>query len=525
VAAGFAGHAWLQVRSTTARWSDIMRNSAARTAAVIESAMHYAMLLNRKDDIEHTLHEIATSPDVAGIRIYDKQGKIVSSSQRHEVGTHVDMRADACVMCHSRAKPLSKVTSPEHVRVYRNGRGMPIVGFIQPIENAPECSDAACHAHPADQTVLGVLDVQLSAMGMEDAQRSARSQLYITTLAVVLIVAAGVIVLVNRLVRRPVMRLMAGTERISRGDLTVQISATSGDELGDLARAFNQMTADLHRARQELTDWSRELEDRISAKTQEVATMQRQQMQVEKMASLGKLSAVVAHELNNPLGGILTYGKLVARKLGKESIATNVREELERYLSMIQSEATRCGDIVRNLLLFARRGGGKRSPVRASDVAMRTSMLVGHQFELHHIELDVRTCEDDLVTGDQAELQQALLALLLNAGEATASDQGRVVLAVDSDDDSVTFTIEDNGAGIPSDVLPHVFEPFFSTKEQGGVGVGLAVAYGIARRHGGTIDVTSEASRGTVFRMRIARDPDVPVEAAADHTPDEEVLL
>jgi len=506
VVVGFVGHAVHESMTRAERWSELTRSSAQQIALLVEDGTHHAMLRNHREEVQQTLRKIAGDPGIAGLRIYDKQGVVAFSSEESEIGRQVDMHAEACALCHRGSRPLSSVLTHERVRRFQSERGEGIMGLIEPISNAPECASGACHAHPPSQTILGILDVQLSTAQADTAQQGARRELAIATVVFILIVGTGVAWFVQHFVRRPVLRLKLGTERVASGDLDAVIPVDSDDELGELATAFNHMTGDLRRSREEVAAWSRELEDRIAEKTAELSLLQHQQVHVEKMASLGKLSAVVAHELNNPLGGILTYAKLVERKLNKRPAGDEDSSEIHRYLGLIQSESMRCGDIVRNLLLFARQSPGKRQNVRVNELVERTAMLVRHQFDQQGSSLQVRRLEgDDQVTGDQAELLQATLVLTMNAMEALPAGHGEVVLGVEADAEQVTIAVRDNGSGIPPDILPSIFEPFFSTKEKGGTGVGLAVAYGIARRHGGDIAVTSVVGQGSTFRLRVPR--------------------
>jgi two-component system NtrC family sensor kinase len=233
---------------------------------------------------------------------------------------------------------------------------------------------------------------------------------------------------------------------------------------------------------------------------------------MEKMASLGKLSATVAHELNNPIAGMLTYTRLVQRVLAEQRLDADVRRELDGYLSVLQHECSRCGTIVQNLLLFARRTGAEMTPTDVNEVVERSLMLVRHHLEIAGVRLHRERFEGDpAIIADPGQLQQALVALLVNAVEAikeSGDGDGELTVRVDGDADEVRIHIADSGVGIPPEVLPRIFEPFFSTKDkESGVGLGLAVVYGIVQRHGGEIDVDSVPGRGATFHLRLPRRP------------------
>jgi two-component system NtrC family sensor kinase len=275
------------------------------------------------------------------------------------------------------------------------------------------------------------------------------------------------------------------------------------------------MTRDLRAAKQELTAWSDRLESRLAEKTDELNRTQRQVVHMEKMASLGKLSATVAHELNNPLAGILNYAKLVERTVRESDRAEQEKQELTRYLNLVHKEAGRCGGIVRNLLLFARQSGVEFALHPLNDIIERALMLVRHHLEMSNVQAETKLVDgDDRIVCDADQIQQALLALFVNAVEAMP-DGGTLIVEARPTGEELTLTVSDTGVGIPVGAVSRVFEPFFSTKEQtSAAGLGLAVVYGIVRRHGGDIEVDSEVGRGTTFTIVLPRRP----EAGAQRT-------
>ncbi len=509
VVAGGILQAFVGARATSSQWMDFLEQSAGRTSELIKTGTYYGMLLNRKEEIHRTIAQIAQTPDVAGVRIYDKRGVIIFSADRAEIGRTVDLQAEACVVCHDRAEPLHSVPARSRTRLYTNADGGRILGLISPIENQPECSSGGCHAHPKDQTVLGVLDVMMSLSSADERMATMNRDLALSSLLMIAVIGASSALFIYRVVRVPVLRLIRGTERVARGDLDSRIDVGTRNQIGQLAVSFNAMTDELKAARQELTAWSDKLEKKVVEKTDELSHAHQQIVQMEKMASLGKLSATVAHELNNPLAGILTYSKLIGRSLGEEGFAPGDREEIARYLDLIQKESRRCGDIVRNLLAFARASGGEFALQHLNPILERAAMLIRHHLEMKGIRLEnVPIAGDDQIVCDADQVQQAILALLVNAVEAMPQG-GTLTLRAEGDADAVRIAVADSGVGIPAEVLPNIFEPFFSTKEGGtGVGLGLSVVYGIVQRHAGRVDVESAVGRGTTFTLRFPRKQD-----------------
>ncbi len=522
--AAFTGYAWFSIRTTAEHWRGTLHKDAQRCTTVIEKSIYHGMLLNRKEDVHGIIRTIAEAPGVAGVSVYDKQGVVIFSAAEDEIGRQVDLQAEACVICHDREEPLRSLPTANRVRVYRDARGRRLLGLIHPIGNEPACSDAACHAHPPEQTVLGVLDVKMS-MTEADADLAAISRQIVTAaVATTLLVGLFSAVFINVVVRRPVRRLIEGTSEVAHGELTTKLHVRGHDEIAQLARAFNAMTRDLRRAHLENELWSQTLEQKIVEKTEEASRSQRQVVHMEKMASLGRLAATVAHELNNPLAGILNYARLVARDLESGEGTSESRKEDTRYLAVISKEAGRCGDIVRNLLLFSRHDAVEVALHSLNEIVERALMLVRHHLEMAQMKLETRLLaagEDQLVC-DAGQVQQALVALLVNAVDARDEDEDEPILrvtleAIGGDDGQVRLKIADNGVGIAAEILPQIFDPFFTTKDgASGAGLGLSVVYGIVRRHGGTIAVDSEPGRGASFEILLPRRPAKPTPGEGD---------
>ncbi|MCY2995346.1 MAG: ATP-binding protein [Planctomycetota bacterium] len=504
-----AVYAMIGFRSTKEDFLRFVRADMDRYSGLIKRATHDGMLLNHKEGVQATIKRLAKGPEIAAIRVYDKKGTIVMSAHEDEIGQLIGRSSATCHSCHflHETKDAAVLEDSSLLRVTE---GPEAIRHLAVIENEPACATAACHAHPPDLRVLGVLDLEMSMAPFEDAVRRAQKQFLWTTLILIFIVCVVAAVFIRRVVQRPIEKLYKGTRRIAEGDLDTRIEVRGRHELGRLAEAFNQMAGDLSAARREVTEWSQTLEDKVIAKTEELSRAHRQVLQMEKMASLGKLAATVAHEINNPLGGVLIYARLVRRELAAQPIADDVRTELTRYLSLIEQECSRCGGIVQNLLLFARQSGAEMAPLDLNEVFERSLMLIRHHLEISGVKLHYELLSGNReMVADAGQIQQALIALLVNAVEAMKGLEGgerELTVRLHGTDDEVQIDIADTGAGIPPEVLPQIFEPFFSTKDvENGVGLGLAVVYGIVQRHGGRIEVESQVGQGTLFRVFLPR--------------------
>jgi two-component system NtrC family sensor kinase len=299
---------------------------------------------------------------------------------------------------------------------------------------------------------------------------------------------------------------MRGTDRLAEGHLDYRIRVESSDELGMLAESFNEMARELDDANAGLRQAAQTLEERIQRKTAQLEAAQRGLIQTEKMVSLGRLAATVAHEVNNPLFGMLTYARLTIKDLERGNYDQPARARMLDNLRIIERESRRCGDLMKNLLAFARQAPPQRAPVQLNVVVDRAVRLVAHQYELAGTAL-ITELPPDLpeVPCDAGQIQQVLIVLLANAAEALGKG-GEVVVrtAADAGRQGVLFSVSDNGPGIAPDLAEKIFEPFFSTKDhQHRTGLGLAVAKGIIDRHGGSIELDSAPGAGAEFTIHL----------------------
>ena len=410
VAAALLVQSYLSFQNTKTHFTRFVEADATRTASLILRATHDGMLLGRLDEVQATVVRLARAPDVHAIRVFDKRGRVMLSSNPAEIGRIVQsISADR-----------------------------PVVQDLQVIRKEEGCARSGCHANDKQNAVMGVLDVEMSLVPLEHALHSAKMRVIWTTLAMLIAITIATSMLLRRVIIEPITRLEV-----------------------------------LH---------------------------------MEKMASLGKLSATVAHELNNPISGMLTYARLVERELVEQPIEPGIREEIDRYLHLVQQECTRCGQIVQNLLVFAKRGDSEMTELDIGEVIQRSLMLVHHHMEMSHVILNTDLAEERAyVTGDAGQLEQALVALLVNAVEAMPKG-GTLSVRLSTTSEDVAIEVSDSGTGIAPDVLPQIFEPFFTTKHnESGAGLGLAVVYGIIHRHDGDIAVQSTVNIGTTFHIRLPR--------------------
>jgi two-component system NtrC family sensor kinase len=302
---------------------------------------------------------------------------------------------------------------------------------------------------------------------------------------------------------RPVAALVQATRRVAKDQLELEVPVTWKGELGILATSFNDMTRSLRTTKRDLDTLMHDLERQVEERTSALRSAQDQLVRTEKLTSLGKLSASIAHEINNPLAGILTFAKLIVRTLEQGTPDDATRRALVKHLLLVQRETERCSAIVRNLLDFARERPLALKDVSVNHVVDEAVQLLGNQIQIQGVTLEKTLRQVPPVDADFGQIRQACVNVIMNACEAM-SRGGKLVIetALVEGGKWVEMSFQDTGPGIPPDHLSRIFDPFFTTKERG-TGLGLSVVYGIIERHGGKIELQTEVGKGTRIAIRL----------------------
>jgi two-component system NtrC family sensor kinase len=476
---------------------ELMMNNLQRhgrsSADLVRRAIHFGMLTSQYTEMQQTLQGLADSEDIRAIRVFDAERTVVFASDPAERGTEVGL-SPAVRMSVSGEEPQPVAAT--------NERGVKVVRFYLPILNEPPCYNAACHVHTADERVLGVLETSFSTTAIE----ATRQQMFRGTLLFgALAVASASVILIlifHRFILRPVGELEEGMNRLARGDFDTPIQIKSNDEMGLLAETFNSMAGDIKRYRENMENWTRSLQEEVDKKTAEIVNAQEQIINAEKLASLGRMAAGVAHELNSPLTGILTFAHLL-----RDRTPPDRKQDLED-VELIIEQAERCNKIIKGMLGFARKGVSEIVDTDVNALLEETVGMVKNQMKFHNVQIDMDLAEGlPPVSIDPNQLQQVFLNLLTNAADAM-NDTGLIIIATRAvgpgEAPQVETELTDTGPGIYPNNLDKIFEPFFTTKPVGkGTGLGLPVSYGIVKKHGGDIIVKSKVGQGTSFFVRL----------------------
>jgi len=488
-----------------------------QVSEVVARSTRFAMLQNQPAYVERIIHDVANQGKIARVRILSNDGRVIFSTNAPEVG-----QIDGGKSNDQSQRPFEQFPAGRQTWTFKNATGQSFLGSMEVIRNEPSCYNAACHHHSPDTPVLGVLAIDYS---LDDIDRKLKtSMLGIAGFSVGFIGLAALLVgfFVHRLVYLPLRDLESGAYRLATGNLDQPIPVRSGDEFGKLAASFNTMTDALRTSRAELQEWGHKLEQKVEERTQELHRAQAETMRGEKLASVGLLASGVAHELNNPLTGILTFSHLLRQKMPDKSPDA---EDMD----LVIRETKRCAAIIKRLLDFAREKLPEKKFTDFNQVIEDTVRIVERPAHLRDIDISLdldRSLPPIWIDADQ--IKQVIMNMLVNAQHAV-EEKGSITIITQRARDPragasehkpmVAISIVDTGCGIPEKNLKRIFDPFFTSKDVGkGTGLGLSVSHGIVEAHGGLIEVESKVGEGSTFRVFLPLTPPVtaPAEKASE---------
>jgi signal transduction histidine kinase len=270
---------------------------------------------------------------------------------------------------------------------------------------------------------------------------------------------------------------------------------------------FIHISRDITQHKKEEEEITRRLEQMVEERTRELKETHKKLLHQDKMASLGKLSASVVHEINNPIAGILNLIMLMKRMVAEDSIGTKEIDQFNQYLNLMETETRRTSRIVSNLLAFSRQSKIELKRINLNQLIEQILFLNSNLLKIAGVKVftDLDPNLPDLV-GSEDQLQQVFMNLVSNAAEAMEAKGGgqlKIETKYSLGEDKLQIDFKDTGIGIPEKNISKLFEPFFTTKKKGkGVGLGLSVAYGIIQEHGGSIYVISKEGKGTTFQVK-----------------------
>jgi len=581
--------------------------SSSLVSETIKRSMRYDMLKYQPERLHRAIDTIGAQEGIEKVRIFNYLGEIIYSSDRKEMGAMVDKSSEQCYACHAKEKPFERLTTSARSRIFATAAGHRVLGMINPIYNEPDCYSAPCHVHPQEQKVLGVLDIDVSLSEVDAGIMNNKKKMILFAGVAILGISLTIGLFIQRFVSRPVKHLMRGTQRVSAGDLSTPLDISSTNEIGTLARSFDQMTQRIQDSEQELKaseekyrslfdndpnpilvfdratfqimdaniraiekyGYSRkELlqmsfrdlgdpedaekirssvveaciflpkirhrkkdgsvmhvdihscprdhlgKDVIIANIADISDSiqaEAQLIQASKMATLGEMSAGVAHELNQPLNAIRIGSDLLKKMVDRgESLDPGLAGKVSREIS---AQVERAANIINHLREFGRKSDlDELGRVNINQPIRDVFTVLGQQLKLRQITVNLELNENlPPIVGVRNRLEQVFINLVMNARDAIEEkressypkeQESVLTIRTYREEGKVVAIVRDNGKGMPESVKEKIFEPFFTTKEVGkGTGLGLSISYGIIKDYEGSIEVESMAGSGTIFKI------------------------
>ncbi len=499
------------------RQNEIYRQELAnRGRALVANLAYnaeYGVILESEEELENLLEGFARTDDVIYAQIYTIDDRVLAETGQKEYAYSVDCSHDEETTIRNITLAQNYHTAPDGTEILELKYPVQTKRQEYSRENLGTVMGYQNQDTDNNMETIGIARVGLSLANLQlEISRSQTAAILLTlmvVLSVIIIMTAFV-----RIIIRPIESLVNITDQISKGDLSKTVEITRSDEIGLLAKSFNRMIDSLKQSKDEIEDYNRTLEEKIIERTHELEDAQQQLVQTEKLAGIGQLAAGVAHELNNPLGGILGYAQFTLEKMEKKDV-TSLNEKdyksFKRYIKDIETQSRRCKAIVQNLLRFSR--SSNKIEFQDSDInqiIQETLTFVEHQFVMKQVKLS-KELDSTIppIQGNPGQLQQVFTNMLMNGLHASESGTELVVSSkflppLGEFPGTVEINFTDQGSGINEQDIKKIFEPFFTTKEIGkGTGLGLSVSYGIIKDHNGEIKVNSSPNKGTTFTVMI----------------------
>ncbi len=470
---------------------------------IILHTTHFQMLEDNRLRVYEMMEAVSSHEKIDRIRLFSTKGQVHFSTDPEEIGKAMEEVKTESQDCDNEIFFPEELPLEDSRRIFHNAQGEEMLSVTTAIYNRPSCHTAACHVHSPDTKILGFLEVQgsLAKIGVQaSAYRNSIATFGVTLLLIVIICLSW---MTQSMVIHPVSDLLMHARKVSNMELDSHLQMKSNDEIGELSEAFNDMTVRLKETRDEYRELTETLEAKVLERTEEIAQVSDQLVRSEKLASLGQLVAGIAHEINNPLTGILMFANMFAKD---QRLDDSQREDA---LTIVH-ETNRCADIVKRLLDFSRTSIPDKRLRSLSKIMESTLAMVTHHAAVNDVNI-VRHYGAALpeIEVDPTQIEQVFINLLVNACHAMPLGGSLTVdMRADLRRDLLITSIEDTGSGISEENMSRVFDPFFTTKNQDldgvvGTGLGLSVSYGIIQNHGGLILVQSVLGRGTTFTIEL----------------------
>ena len=505
---------WIIFRSVNEGYmKSVIQENGHNIGSLVEGALYKSMLENDRSSLQSTLDIINNMSGIDDVNLYDGDNNLAYSSISNDTTNHSNPDCKSChrnieSMFSTKEKSYRIIDIDSECSMNHNNNNVRHLLIKSPILNSPSCYTAECHSHAENEEVLGSLLIKFPLKGLDDALLKSTQNYFILAVVITTLLVTFLIIFTTKKIRKPLNALILASEAVANGDKSTRLEIKPNQllDMKMVSVAFNDMLDNLQRATVELQNWSHQLEYKVQKKSEELGQAQNELINIERIASLGRLSLSVAHEINNPLSGILVYAKLVHKQLQTQDLEPEKKESILKHLKFIENEAKRCGDIVKGLLDFSRKDQNDFEPASLNQILIETFDLMTHSMKVSNVNfLSDFSAKSDQIFCSPNQIKQVCVAILVNAMEAVSENGEIMIRTSNPDPEHIRIDISDNGIGIPEEAMPHIFEPFFSTKEKtNGIGLGLAIVHGIVQNHKGKIEVKSDRGKGTTITINLS---------------------
>jgi len=491
-----------------------IQQNAVQLSQTIEKSIKYDMLTARSDDVQRTIEDIGKQDGIENVRIFDKEGKIIAADSREEIGKFIDRRAEACFTCHSEKVPLKRLSSQSKTRIFKSESGHRVLGIVNPLYNEPECYNSACHFHPKEQNVLGVMDILISLTHFDEQILTGRKQIIIYLIFSFLFISAGISLFIFLFVNAPIRKLMVGTQKIAEGDLDYRIGSYHSDEIGKLSKSFDEMTSKLKKSREEIEQWNLRLKNEIKKATKKLKqTNEKLNDANKKLRALDDMKSDfmrrIEHGSRSHLSVIKSCLSLVLGEYTSE-----LDDQQKDLIKTAERRSATMLELLDDFLLLSYRksalGIYHMEPVQLADFMKKIVVDIQVQFKKKNIKIEFQIPSDfPQVWADRAGLNEIFSNLLNNAVKYTG-EHGEIIVSAKQKGDFVEISVADTGIGIAPEDLSKIFDEFYRSPNAKsykveGTGLGLAIVKEIVETHGGSIKVHSELGKGSIFTVLLPK--------------------
>lgn len=491
-----------------------MKQNGIQLGQTIEGSIRYEMLTAQNDQIQRTLEDIGNQEGIENIRIFDKKGKIIAADSMGDIGKVIDREDEACFSCHKEREPLRELPATGRTRIFKSGEGFRILGIINPIYNEPKCYNSACHFHPSDQDVLGVMDILVSLETHDKQIGASRKKVILYFLFTFLFISLCLGLFIFLFVNAPIRKLIEGTRKISKGDLNYRIGSYRSDEIGELGKSFDKMTTDLKISREEIEQWNLKLKNEVKKATEKLRKTNEKLNQANKqLQDLDKMKSDFMRKMEH---GSRSHLALIQSCLSL-SLGDYYSELNEQQKDLIETAKRRSSmllELLDDILLLSFRQSSRdvyhMKPIHLSAVIQEAIDDLHTRAQKKNIKIDVQIPKDfPQVFADPQALGEVFSNLLNNALKYS-SKQSMIKVSAEQKGDFVEIDVSDAGIGIASEDLLKIFDEFYrapnakSCKVEG-TGLGLNIVKEIIKAHQGSLEVQSELGKGSTFTVSLPK--------------------